>query len=817
MIRANGLNKYYNKNKSNQLHVLNDVSLELPSQGLVALFGKSGCGKTTLLNVLGGLDLPQEGSVTIGEEKVTRHNADRLRNRSIGYIFQNYNLDKNATVYDNVAQVLELCGVSDRKAIEERVVVALRNVGMERFKERMPSTLSGGQQQRIAIARALVKDPEIILADEPTGNLDENNTVAVMDILKTISESKLVLLVTHEEKLVEYYCDFVIEMRDGKIIDQRENQTTDNDVFRDKTKIYLGDLHKRQLCDAEAEIEFYSEAKSENETPRKIALRVIKVNGKTYLQCMDPEVALIYNDREIKVEEGKAEDVVRQTRMVDYTPIPPLPSDRKQHQVLRLGKIVKAAYRNQFKGKKFGKKMLIATMALFSFVLVCCFVFLGTKIEQNRSMNETASDNTLYYELNDSQEVERLIELSKESDRIQGCYPEWSYGSAFAMQRGDLYPNMGIFNKYLGNLYNGEINADLQDWDALANKRLIKGRMPKENAKEVVVSKGYADLLLKSNRFSFLKSYDTVFAIRLGYYRIVGITNDSYSTVYMNRKDLLYYDMFKRFNVSIDPELQRNEVIVNSRNSDLSKNEFLEKYPIGGTLELYGKTMTIRGISGPWGDDSDLLADSGVATDDQAWVPITGSDQAYYISTDDFFELEYQMLNSKILMRIYSENSASAKAEIKEKLGLDIKEDIYIPSYESRIEIMIAVVLTLVTIAVMVLSVYFIMRSAMLSRVKEIGVSRAIGASKANIVAKFAIEILVMTLLTSFIAFLAGIAIFYYLISLQSVGAVFLSLPWWGTLSAFGLIFGVNLLCGLIPVFSLLSKTPAQILAKYDI
>jgi ABC-type lipoprotein export system ATPase subunit len=240
MIRLSNVNKYFFKGKQNEIHVINDISLELPQKGMVALFGQSGCGKTTLLNVIGGLDGIKSGSIEI-DGKDIRKNTDDLRNRYIGYIFQNYNLNLKVTNYENVAESLRLCGMEDEETISERVYAALANVGMEKFANRMPDTLSGGQKQRIAIARAIVKNPAIILADEPTGNLDEANTIVIMDLLKSISKEHLVLLVTHENELVDYYCDQVIGLKDGKVTEIRENKDANGYVGRDNTVVYLGD------------------------------------------------------------------------------------------------------------------------------------------------------------------------------------------------------------------------------------------------------------------------------------------------------------------------------------------------------------------------------------------------------------------------------------------------------------------------------------------------------------------------------------------------------------------------------------------------
>ena len=157
-ISIRDADKYYNRGKGNQIHVINRIGLELPESGMVAVFGRSGCpsgsGKTTLLNAIGGLDTLDSGSILVDGQDM-RQNTDYLRNRYIGYIFQNYNLNVSQTVGENVANALILCGMTDREEIARRVRVALANVGMEKFADRTPDTLSGGQQQRVAIARTL--------------------------------------------------------------------------------------------------------------------------------------------------------------------------------------------------------------------------------------------------------------------------------------------------------------------------------------------------------------------------------------------------------------------------------------------------------------------------------------------------------------------------------------------------------------------------------------------------------------------------------------------------------------------------------------
>ena len=191
MIRIDRLNKYYNKGRKNQIHVINNTSIELPDKGMVALLGPSGCGKTTLLNAIGGLDKVNKGNIYINNKKITSRcssKIDKIRNLNIGYIFQDYKLIDNMTVYDNVAIALKMIGIKDKDEIKKRVEYILERVGIYRYRYRPCSMLSGGERQRVGIARALVKNPDIILADEPTGNLDSKNTIEIMNIIKSIAK-----------------------------------------------------------------------------------------------------------------------------------------------------------------------------------------------------------------------------------------------------------------------------------------------------------------------------------------------------------------------------------------------------------------------------------------------------------------------------------------------------------------------------------------------------------------------------------------------------------------------------------------------------
>ncbi len=219
MLEVVHLSKIYKSKKGDaEVKALDDVSLRFPEKGMVFLLGKSGSGKSTLLNVCGGLDSPTSGEIIVkgrSSKDFTQGDFDSYRNTYIGFIFQEYNILNEFTVEDNIALALELQGKpKDRNVIND----LLKQVDLEGMGKRKPNTLSGGQKQRIAIARALIKSPEIIMADEPTGALDSNTGKQVFETLKKLSCDKLVIVVSHDRDFAEQYGDRIIELKDGKIL-----------------------------------------------------------------------------------------------------------------------------------------------------------------------------------------------------------------------------------------------------------------------------------------------------------------------------------------------------------------------------------------------------------------------------------------------------------------------------------------------------------------------------------------------------------------------------------------------------------------------
>ncbi len=222
------------------VRALKGIDINFRENEFVAILGPSGCGKTTLLNIIGGLDRYTSGDLFINGKSTKSFEDsdwDTYRNHSIGFVFQSYNLIPHQTVLANVELALTLSGVS-KKERKERAIEALKKVGLEQQIYKKPNQMSGGQMQRVAIARALINDPDILLADEPTGALDSETSVQIMDLLKEISKEKLIIMVTHNPDLANDYANRIIRCLDGEVVDDSNPyEPTKEDIRQQKEKV----------------------------------------------------------------------------------------------------------------------------------------------------------------------------------------------------------------------------------------------------------------------------------------------------------------------------------------------------------------------------------------------------------------------------------------------------------------------------------------------------------------------------------------------------------------------------------------------------
>lgn len=609
MITIRHLDKTFNRGKQNAIHVIDDVSLELPASGMVAIFGRSGCGKTTLLNVIGGLDRVQGGQVEIDGERMTL-SSDALRNRSVGYIFQNYCLNREKTCRENVADALRLLGVSDRAQIDSQVAAALRAVGMERFASRLPDTLSGGQQQRIAIARAIVKNPPVILADEPTGNLDEQNTLHVMRLLKAISRDRLVLLVTHEENLVSAFSDRVIELSDGRVVSDRKNVPSEGFAVRDKNAVYLGELPQKTLLDGAdgVTLDLYGKTPDPG-----VKIRLVKANdGQIFLKIDGGKVNVLDESSEVRLEDGVAPEPTEngngENDLPDLSAIKPVKGSRAG-RLFDFADAWKSGVRANLGKRKRGRKLLRSALILFAAVVVFMTASLGVFVRKLADVDGTYHHHLIHAYAGDETCAAALAAIGAESGvvyrQVSQSQPAAERSFSFAVGNFETFSSgMGYFTRD-GSLLSATGTALLRT--AAASRKLLAGKNAGLDDGDALLSEGMARALLKEATVDYLRGLDDLIGVLAynGEYRIAGIVEGNDREVFLSVACLRDYGSFSETAIYLPSQLSGIEPPEDGKTSVIVPDGFgvySEDLPAAGDdVFINGKVFTvdrvIRGFS----------------------------------------------------------------------------------------------------------------------------------------------------------------------------------------------------------------------------
>ena len=604
-VRIKNVHKYYNRGKGNEIHVMNDVSLELPSSGMVAIFGKSGCGKTTLLNAIGGLDKIASGSIELFGQSI-RKDADTLRNRYVGYIFQNYNLHMGETVYENVSAALRLCGMTNEEEIATRTMAALSNVGMTKYRDRTPDTLSGGQQQRVAIARALVKNPAVILADEPTGNLDETNTVLVMDILKEISRSHLVLLVTHEANLVDYYCDRVIEIVDGRVSSDRENESTGGYVKRDKNHIYLGELEKTETETPGVKLEYYGEP-----TAASITLQVVNVGGKLYLKASDPSVKILEEGGEIRLVEGvfceekPRESEVAKNHGLDMSALSAPVEGKHYGRLYHWKNSLVAAWRENFsQKKKKGKKLLRACLFLLAAVMVFTSATFGAGIRAYVELRKDHDESVFYVPIDPENNGEAFERISA-AIGTNGIDFARVVGSSPLIREDYLQLSTAAF--MTAQTSRISVRATAVDVTEAKGLKVVAGEGALSTQADILITTALADKLLEASPLSYVDEYVDLLGMvsqsmnTLDYasLRVVGVVESDQLFYYMDSLSLARYVINKYLWMPVVPAstLDMEDRLGEGEMLFLSGRGAAKELSVGDQVELLGIPLTVKEVA----------------------------------------------------------------------------------------------------------------------------------------------------------------------------------------------------------------------------
>ena len=811
MIKIENINKYFNRYKKNQIHVIDNTSLTIGDTGLVALLGPSGSGKTTLLNVIGGLDKVQKGKIFINDQKITSkfsYKVDKIRNLNIGYIFQDYKLVDNLSVYDNVALSLKIIGIKDKKEIDKRVTYVLEKVGMYRYRKRPANMLSGGERQRVGIARAIVKNPNIIIADEPTGNLDSKNSVEIMNIIKAISKDRLVILVTHETNLANFYASRIIEISDGKVIKDYENTHTNELDYAIDNRFYLKDFKKEEnFKDKTNDITIY------HDNNEKLQVEIVIRNNNIYIrsknnnsiEVVDEDSSIEFIDdhyhkldkSELEKYEFDFENIIDKNRKLKYSSIfNPLT-------------FITNGFRKVF------SYSLIKKILLFGFFLSGIFIMISTSTLGAASRvneKEFVKTNKNYI----------TIEAQKTSLEEYKKYSEMPGVKYIIPSNSNISMRMPITDYYQTSGKNMLLKGSLSSLNMITKDDLIYGRMP-ENNQEIVVDKLAIEKMFSSsdnvNKMANLKNVKDVLnrvvtITSMDDFHIVGITDLTSPSIYANEE--IFTDILYNTKSVTSEYAERNEGTTGLQDYELFKNKITITKGRAPTNDY----ETIVNASNK--EEMKLNKEISTKVGERKLVVV-----GYYTSADElnnYFINRNTIKNSLILkakaFTIYPDNKTKVLKDFRSNYEINIYDsyendrDNYIASRAKSNRLMLAG--AIIVLSISLIEIFLMTRSSFLSRVKEVGVYRAIGVKKKDIYIMFSGEIIAITTLTS----LLGILICAYIMkvitnvpSMQNIIMVNIKT----VVEAIIICYGFNLLVGLIPVFATLRKTPAAILARTDL
>lgn len=875
MIKLSNINKYYFKNKPNEIHVLNNISLELDDKGFVTILGPSGSGKSTLLNVIGKLDNAKGDICYEGLDlnKISNFKTDEYRNKNIGYIFQNYNLIHEVSVYDNLKIQLDLVGITDPIEVENRINNSLKVVGMDKYKRRIVTALSGGQQQRVAIARALVKGSKVIIADEPTGNLDSKNSIEVMNLLKKLSKRCLIVLVTHNPEYANHYADRIIRLKDGVVIEDIKNNNSDSLLDSNfSNSLYLDQFNKN----SQGDITIFSKDN------KKINLRIVYDGVNIYIENnTDAIIKVIGEDTDKvlieKTPESNELELTNKTE-VDFSVID---SSRSFKQRLIKGiEKIKNGFLNFFFAKK---KSLMLNLGFFliGFILCVCACFLSytTYVEESILVNDPVEaarvfpselgNNPVYGPTFSLKELKEIITAEDSITGLVEKHDRPSFKYTFMGQRQiimDMKDNCYLVNQdmldlnfdlkgneivisdvvadlmvtYLKNMgvesYNDLIGLEFDATfsKALNNKVIIKDIVKLGN-KTFIVSDylfySYRSVSEDDNiKYSFINPDTVMENLETNSIRIDGGSEPIYVSRNLSQVfyDNLFYDVLGYF------DSNEFEVIFPTEQGYLKHLKQLQHIaarvlPYDGTEIIIGEVpigkydIVLPSILNQLYNVGDTYLISGYEFKITGFFDVEDySIQNAYTSKEIAYLLRLEFMFAsgdgelKESVDFYTTNFERTR-QYFESCGYNsyfvkdyVLEDAVISKRQAS---QLAIIVSSVVIIVMILFIFFISRSRMLKSVYTIGVYRALGSNKSKIIGKYIIDGFVMATCTAVLGFVV-------MYSFSLFGSQYLPGLTFDFKYFLLIILGIYIVmigAFILPVYLLLRKTPIEILVKYDI
>lgn len=826
MISVKDLKKTYSAGAGSAEEVLHGVSFDLPETGFVCILGRSGSGKTSLLNAIGGLDVFDSGSVEIDGTEVSSSDysqMEKLRNINFGYVFQNYYLLPEHSAAYNVYLGLHSLDLDEKEKLR-RVGDALKKVNMIRFRKRLVGELSGGQQQRIAIARAIAKSPKVIFADEPTGNLDEESTLNICSVLKSISKTSLVVMVTHEDRLADFFADRIIRIEDGRISGDSTDWKRGELVSADKSSIYAGDYREGTL------------------NTDSLNIRVLTADG------TDPaEITLI-------VEEGRILIKTDDKRLVMYSKPsdPPFIKEGKRPRI-DLSKFETASFSEQEterppykEGRRagLGIKMLIAEMqttaskkrlrnlASSLFIILLSLMMLLSVSD----MNAAAKVDPTQFITADSHMLELKFDKGKNyNDRTSWSVSKYIPDFIKMLEKTgmdfDLIPDTNLrfmFNCSILPQYQS-LEMSLGDYSMVDISRLdpstiIYGRMP-VRSDEIVVDRWV--IKNSTDRDGIVQNFipDSEYMIGRHIYMknkndfyptIVGICDSGEPNIYMSQAGMLSvgvhgvetipYSEFVSITGRTDLEpIAPGECVLIRENAS---KYYLEKLGRESSLTNEMKFYFREAVRVP------EIREYGIT------VPMIISDDEvepllrYAIETTTHFDI-WCADKEKVKEAIQE----SLPDELKDVLLIDVK-DIYQTEYSAFMEhrsvrMQTRFIITAAIGLLCLVMLYVIQRFRVGDRMGMIAVYRMLGIPGYDVMGIFILENIMLTLKyaapTVFIGW-AAVA----LLNLLGMGGLFMSIPLWIPFVTLAAIIAAQVVLAVLSVIRLIGMPPAKLAARYD-
>lgn len=790
MLKIKNLNKYYNKNKSNEIHVINNSTFELGDKGLISILGYSGSGKTTLLNSLCGIDKVDNGQIIIDNQVIEKYKAgkmDDIRNNYFGYIFQNYNLLGNQTVYENVAFALKLLGIKDANVIEERTMRALKIVKMDKYRNRLAKNLSGGQMQRVSIARAIVKDAKIILADEATGNLDRKNTVIIMSILREIANDRLVVMVTHERELAYAYSDRILEIQDGVIIKDVENEALSEEYsYDDESIIHLGDYNKDVLVESNnVEVTRYY-----TKDLGKVKIEFVIKDNQVLVKTSSPlDIRIVDDNSLVKFDYEKKEEF--KTPLIDKEEIKIEPIDKtkiKGRYPINVFKIMLEGIIKLFQGRSI-KRFVLMAFAVSAFLLTVSIGLLRgfSNIDEQKYMQTnrdlvrvTATDIKKETFLNKYEQLENNDNIYNIVFRVTDVHITTS-----------LYEGSGTTFEE-----NIPLNSLIQSVDEYNIEEELKSKLD-ENS--VIIDRYLINYLIKDYSYYFQTEkaiLEQKIIINNREYDIVGITNQNNFNIYM-LDDLAKKNTFTNDEVMILDELPDNYI-------RLPKDIFYN-YFYRSEYTYYNNVYTIdkTAYTIPKEDLANYGMNLKTAKEyykSRMFKSIKeGSDSLgsaeFYVYTHDYEKLIKEMGTDAFTFESTYENSKQH----------------YLGIYYG-ITLTMSVVSIIVFIAPLIM-LYFLMRSSTIGKIKEIAIFRALGMKNRTVIATQFFELLSIISLYAIPGYILGLI---FMVATNGIFATY-SLDIITIVGSFILLMLIIITVGLLPILRIVKKIPQELITKYDI